>query len=167
MDFRRQCRAPLLDRFAPHFFPETFYFAFSVVFDQLDKQKKAFIFLESLNGYMEKQKGGGILTRQNIFAIRGDGYFDITETSLYNNHHVCPRSRDERPKIKKVDQLIKTPVKFHGCWHIIFNNLYDDETIDFLDKLFFISKKREKGISFLELESMIESSRNKKAKSRV
>lgn len=45
----------------------------------------------------------------------------------YSLHHRKPRSRGGR-------KTVEIPTKFHEAWHIIFENLFGDETEEFVRK---------------------------------
>ncbi len=161
------CESPLLDSFGPHKFPGSFYTAFYIVFGNISEENQALDFLESINAAMEEEKGGGIVRKEEIITLRDEGYIDVTKFNGYNTHHVKPRSRDLRPKFKKTDQEVRLPERFHEAWHIIFLNLYDWETVLFLERIFHIAKKNGNSIDYCELHSLLESLKEGKVLGRV
>lgn len=164
---RNQCNAPILDKMGPLKFPNTFYTAFSTVFGQIKNEKRAFRFLESLNHEMNRRRGGGKLTKNEILELRKEN-IDVTKLCTYNDHHVTPTSRDDRPKgVKTIEEKVLIPANFHAAWHIIFLNLYDEETIEFLEKIFFIPKDKKDNIDYCELTEIIESLKGERVLSRV
>lgn len=164
---RKKCNAPILDKTDPLKFPNTFYTAFSTVFGRIKDEKRALRFLKSLNREMNRLKGGGKLTKNEILELRKESV-DVTRLCTYTDHHVTPTSRDDRPKgVETIDERVLIPAKFHAAWHIIFLNLYDEETIEFLERIFFILGSNKENIDYCELTGIIESLQGEKALSRV
>ncbi len=132
--------SPLLDRFEFRF-PSSFYNAFSDVFGQIEEEKEAFFFLEELNQIMNQRRGGGIVQIEEIVYLREQEFFK-NGLYIYNEHHVVPISRDGRRRVEADDQVVRLPEKFHASWHGVFFNLYDGETIDFLERFLYILRKK-------------------------
>ncbi len=141
-------------------FPESFYVAFYLVFGSIESEARALDFLESLNYLMDQEKGG-ILRKKDIILLRDEEiYFNGHGICPYNGHHVIPKSRTgKNGNGHKKLETIKIPEEFHSAWHMIFVNLYDDETVVFLDKFFFFSKNCE-SFNYLNLNKIINSSRD-------
>ena len=47
-----------------------------------------------------------------------------------NKHHCIPRSRGGH-----LGKTTLIPIEFHRAWHIVFENLYGDERIKFIEEL--------------------------------
>lgn len=131
--------APMLDEF-PISTPESFYRSFAIVFGSILRKEEAFSFIERINQMMAEKKGGGRLKKESILKARNEGC-DISEFVFYDNHHVTPSSRDDRPSIYRYDQVVELPKKFHAAWHVLFLNLYGREILIFLERLFYILRR--------------------------
>lgn len=153
-----KCHAPILDKFQRVKFPGTFYAAFSTVFGGIKDEKEAIGFLKTINRKMEKRKGDGTIFMDEIIKMRRGGYFDVTEVCNYTEHHVTPRSRDSREDYFKSDQIVLLPERFHAGWHMLFLNLYAEETVYFLKFLFLVSncKNEKKEINYRRLNNIVE-----------
>lgn len=139
----RECYyAPLLEEQFSIMTPDSFYRSFALVFGSIRSRQKAFEFVRIINGLMNKKKGGERLTKEAILTARDEAY-DVTEFSVYDKHHVKPTSRDSRPDYCKFDQVVELPAYFHAGWHGIFHNLWGEEIIIFLKKLFYFLRVRE------------------------
>jgi hypothetical protein len=56
-------------------------------------------------------------------------------------HHVIPRSRIRKGMV--IEKEIELPKLFHASWHIVFDNLYDDEAVEFIRVVNKLMKIRE------------------------
>lgn len=154
---RNHYNSPILNKKGPFKLPDTFYTAFSIVFGKIRREKRAIRFLESLNKEMNNRKGGGKLRKEEIVELRKDDYVNATKLCIYNNHHVIPTSRDNRTKGEEtINEKVLIPKKFHAAWHVIFVNLYDEEAVIFLERIFFTLKKSN-CIDYCVLTNIIES----------
>lgn len=130
----RERGSPLLNKY-PLSYPESFYGAFSLVFGKIDDEDEAFLFLEDLNKRMDEEKGGGVIRIREIIYLRKEENI-FGGPCTYNSHHVTPLSRGKRPKTEMNHEVVRLPEDFHASWHIVFFNLYDEETILLLEKIF-------------------------------
>ncbi len=122
--------------------PTHFYRSFSILFGSIRRKGDAIDFIWSLNQLMDLEKGGGKIKKETILNMRGESW-DISQLSFYDKHHVIPSSRDDRPAICKLDQVVHLPEKFHAAWHGVFSNLHGKETIIFLEKIFYYLKRED------------------------
>ena len=141
--------------------PDHFYRSFALVFGGITNETDAYQFIRHLNQMMKNRKGGGKLLKREILAIRGEGY-DVTEHTSYNRHHVTPSSRDHRhSEIKSDKEIVKLPENFHAAWHGLFCNLYGEEVLIFLNKLFYFLSRKE-AFEYSEYNIHVESAKRGK-----
>ena len=157
---RKSYFAPMLEEDYLITTPDHFYRSFAIVFGSISNEADAYQFIGHLNKMMENRKGGGKLLKREILAIRGEGY-DVTEHALYNRHHVTPSSRDHRHPEIKTDEVVKLPEKFHAAWHGLFANLYGEEVLIFLNKLFYFLSRKE-AFDYSEYNMHVESAKRRK-----
>ena len=149
--------ATMLEEDYPIHTPDHFYRSFALVFGSITNESDAYEFIGRLNLIMDKRKGGGKLLKREILDMRNEGY-DITEHASYNRHHVIPSSRDCRDPKTRTDQVVKLPEKFHAAWHGLFANLYGEEVLMFLNKLFYFLSRKE-AFDYAEYNLHVESAK--------
>ena len=162
---REKYHAPLLEEEFHIEAPDSFYRSFAIVFGNIKNKTDAFFFIKGMNNLMTENKGGGRVEKECILNLRKE-HCDLNDFVVYDNHHVRPSSRDNRPKICKYDQIVELPEKFHASWHILFLNLYGKEVILFLERLFYLLKKNSQ-FSYHEFNRHVKNIREGRAKSRV